>query len=345
MDLNNDGYIDILSGQYLPGKVFWWKGSEKGFLPQETVKQEGFPEDPRSLTNKKPDDPNGPGYWRSTFISLSDFNKDGLLDLFVSGNGGLRVAINKGTKSNPRFGLRKRLLDIDGKPLEIIKAKHIKSSSLYSSVSGDSKNYINFIDWDNDGVEDIIVSNSYYKKEFPNVSFFKGIKTDKGLRFKKPIELFRAKNGQKAIPGDCPYVKVVDYNSDGINDLIVGVGLCTFNGFNISKEHLWKYATETKIKLQGKNPGYYPFSEHEDFRQWKINNYTKQIEAGNDVDSYTKLLNKAKKPFTEKEKYELTQRHRGYVYVILGKKNPNKAVKTSIVKAKDEQPIVWVEEK
>ncbi len=121
VDLNNDGFEDIVSGQYNPGKISWWKGSEKGFLPREFVKQEGYVEGRMYPNEIPPWNPKSDTYWIYTTTDFADFNGDGLLDLFVGGSGDMRVALNTGTKETPKFGLRKYLYHVKGDILYVKK--------------------------------------------------------------------------------------------------------------------------------------------------------------------------------------------------------------------------------
>ncbi len=41
VDLDNDGYTDIVTGQYNPGIVTWFRGSDEGFLSGQKLRQFG----------------------------------------------------------------------------------------------------------------------------------------------------------------------------------------------------------------------------------------------------------------------------------------------------------------
>ena len=42
VDIDGDGYEDIISGQYDPGVISLWRGSANGFLPREEIPQLGY---------------------------------------------------------------------------------------------------------------------------------------------------------------------------------------------------------------------------------------------------------------------------------------------------------------
>ena len=316
VDLDGDGYLDIVSGQYNPGKISWWRGSDKGFLPRAFVEQEG-----EELVGKHVslnfESPFCDQYWIYTSTGFADFNGDGLLDLFVGGAGGLRVALNVGAKGHPKFGLRKPLLFNDGQAIRL-------SGDLDGTVSrAHFKTYITPVDWDGDGVLDLLVTCEYIQKADQAVEFFKGIKTDKGLRFAKPVSLFGAKDGSKYLPGCQPMISVVDYNKDGVKDLMFGLSIPTINGFEVADSLAWRWVQDLGIEMPGKDAG-------EVCATMGFEKMKKMLEEGAGSKGY--YMGRLKD-----YKY-LTLRHRGYVFVMLGKKNPQQAVVSTVIKASDPLP-------
>ncbi|MFS4455693.1 FG-GAP-like repeat-containing protein [Maribacter sp. 2304DJ31-5] len=324
VDLDQDGYDDILSGQYNPGAISWWRGSKEGFLPKQFIEQEGYIDTQEQKYNVAPWKTESNSYWNYTTADFADFNGDGLLDLFVGGSGDMRVALNTGTKEKPKFGYRNYLRHIDGSHLYVKKPTQADidkatEEDRYTEMSGVWKSYIKPTDWDKDGVLDLLVTYEYKKKGHNPVDFYRGVNTDKGLRFEKRVPLFTAKDGSKALPGVQPMMTLTDHNNDGVEDMVIGLSIPTINGFEVVDEIAWAWAGDLGIEMPGKDAGrqiqYYKdglkgiIAKMEDPEQGK---YFKRAMLGNLKDY----------------KY-LTMRHRGYVFVMYGKKATTKAtVKT-----------------
>lgn len=314
VDLNGDGYLDIVSGQYNPGEVCWWRGSKKGFLPMQYIEQAGDPKG--KYDNFDRENPHCMDYWVYTSVGFGDFNEDGLLDLFVGGINGLRVALNVGTKEHPAFGLRKHLLSLDGENI-IFNNDKINREGFVSHI----KTYITPIDWNGDGVLDLLATNEYSCPGDNPIEFFKGVKTNKGLRFEKPKPLFTAADGSdKVFPGCQPMITIVDYNNDGVNDIVFGLSIPTINGFEATDSIASQWVSNFGIQMPGKDAG----------EVCSITGKEKLISdiEGNQGNRFY-YLGKLKD-----YKY-LTLRHRGYPFVMYGKRNPLKAKKADVVEVRD----------
>ena len=305
-DLDGDGYPDILSGQYNPGQISWWRGSEKGFLPRVFVDQEYFVEGKRYLDFNTLS-PESNTYWNYTTVDFADFNGDGLPDLFVGGSAGLRVALNTGTRENPKFGIRQHLFHTDGSALSANREKAEKP--------GDRpfvwKTYLTPVDWDSDGILDILLTHEYVKTGHHAIEFFKGVQTAEGLRFEKPIPLFTEREGRKALPGCQPMITVVDYNNDGINDIVFGLSIPTVNGFEVAEVAAWGWTHELELSMPGHDPAL-------------------MLDHWGGVEAVAKKINEDPTKYKsfyigklDDLKY-LTLRHRGYLFVMYGSERPRK---------------------
>lgn len=312
VDLDGDGYLDILSGQYSPGQVAWWRGSKDGFLPIQFVPQEGYVPQEKYMANYTSQDvtsPNNREYWTYTSIDLADYNGDGLPDLFVGGEGGMRVALNVGTKELPKFGLRKYLYLVDGNVLSF------EGKDVAGGHPAYLKSYMTPIDWDGDGVLDILATNEYDRKGSHAVYFFKGVKTNLGIRFKKAVPLFTVVGGGKELPGCQPMITVGDYNGDGVKDLLLGISIPTIHGYEAADSIAWKWIDDLAIPMPGKDMGEY-------YMYTTLDSLIHRVQTNSGDRGY--MLGNLKDL-----KY-LTTRHRGYVFVFYGKKNPIRAKKESV---------------
>ena len=319
VDIDGDGYLDILSGQYNPGAISLWRGSKDGFLPREFIEQEGWAEggDGTGMVMgggppPPEDSPRAFSYWNYTSANFGDFNGDGLPDLFVGGSGGPRVALNAGTKENPKFGLRK-YLQYGGIP------NSIDSRTRRDYEVNCDKSYLHPVDWDNDGIMDILMTHEYAEQGQNVIEFFKGVQTPEGLRFEKPVPLFYTEETSqwghasrtKAFPGCQPMITVVDYNNDGILDIVIGVSIPTIDGFECVPEVAWEWAHDLGIQMPGKDAG-------------RSINYSGGVEGTIKKIESEPQYKRHYMGKLDDYKY-LTMRHRGYVFVMYGSENPEKA--------------------
>ncbi len=316
-DLDADGHKDIITGQYEPGEVTWFRGSGNGFNPGQKLEQAGSPA--AKKTNDLPiTDSNGLHYWIYSSVSFGDLDDDGDLDMIVGGPA-LRVSYNIGTKTAPRFGPRQFLLDPNGDRLKI---KDLPKNPNYWDtfmVAGTYDCVPLVMDWDHDGVLDMLVTAGYHDKGDEAVYFFRGIKSGNGYRFQKAVPLFTTKDGVKGFPGSWLRVSVTDWNNDGIDDLLIGTSVATQDG-NFEKELSWNW--EHDMDIIKKNPGF--------------DTKSRQREIKRALEEAEKFERTATKEELAKDKYRTKKAtlqmyygklnhprlvHRGYVYVMLGEKS------------------------
>jgi len=240
VDLDGDGINDVLSGSW-PGEIFLFRGlPDGGFAPPEKLKDKGgniinvgggVQETADSITItgdaefKKDKDGHYVEYngkiYRDTAkkqvlltgcassVAVADWNGDGLLDLLVGDiRGHVSVYPNEGTKGRYAFGKPARL-KANGKEIAV--------------PHGDAGPCV--ADWDGDGLPDLIVgcgdgSVRFYR----NVGTAREPKLAEGQILIPPgtIEYDPDKMSKEPTRGVRAKVCVVDYNGDGLPDLLVG---------------------------------------------------------------------------------------------------------------------------
>lgn len=332
-DLNADGRLDIITGQYHPGEVTWYRGAERGFLPGVKLPQEGDPEaDANPAWGDYKGEPGDIGtfhYWVYSSASMGDFDDDGDYDLVFGGSGGLRISENIGGRNSPSFAQRHLLLDVNGEPLRILNKPSTQpppeDGGYIPPPDGDGKSNPTVADWNNDGVLDLLVTGSYRHPASQAVTFFRGVKTSAGHRFHPGVDLLKAEDGAKALPGSGPRVYVDDWNKDGVQDLIIGASVATVNGGEFSDELSWEWEDVNEVESAGKDPGLYPPRPKPTAESMKdmlarVAESQSQEEADEllafNVEYWEKSIGRL---YKEGKAHWLTMRHQGRVYVMLGR--------------------------
>lgn len=309
VDLDHDGIDDLVTGQYDPGFVTWFKGTENGFLPGQKLPQFGD----TMMGNKRGDskkpwtDPDNWAYWSYSAVAFGDMTGDGLQDMIVGGNT-LRISKNIGTKTQPGFGRRELLLDLEGKPLLVASG----ADTSYRGHWGDPNYGYSIIpyvvDWNNDGTPDILATNLYGYKGSVALTYFQGEKTKDGIRFHPGVSLFETLDGSKAFPGGYMHLYVTDWNNDGIKDVVLGTSI-PFRAEKPNEELTW--AWEGEKYSMALNPAYYSEQMKEE-----IKGYFERVE-----DQPEQRQTLVYKFYGHEDYTDLF--HQGYVYVLLGT-NPAK---------------------
>jgi hypothetical protein len=332
VDLTGDGIDDLVTGSYNPGIITMWEGTNEGFKPAMEVDQEG---DPRKYINGLPlTDNRSMDYWNYSSANFADFNNDGLYDLFVAGSGGLRVALNIGSKTKPKFGYRQLLLDPEGQALLLMDKEQMdQHEEKYGSamcISGDMKSYIEPVDWDGDGVLDLLATSTYsYEGQNP-VEFFRGVQTPKGLRFEQRVPLFKRKDGQpRPLPGSGTQVKVEDYNNDGVKDLLLGVSIISVDDYQIVDSLAWQSLDHHQLPRIGKDLGHGYGDPKRHKETMEMQKKMAEWYPGSKIPWYYQ------RELDDEVLDIYSSRHRGYVYVMYGQKPASKAQVKEYTNAKD----------
>lgn len=190
MDLNNDGFDDIVTGSYT-GELYWFQGSKEGFL-QRDILRDG---DGMALETG-----------HSVTVEAHDLDADGDLDLLVGQRtDSVRWYRNDGTRDKPKYS---------GRPIDL-------KDDAGNPIKGSNAQ---FVDWDGDGQRDLLVGS-----EWGTVTWYRHVDQKPPLVFAKGVDLIEkpeySVNKEPFIPtspGLRVKTHVVDWNGDGRLDLLVG---------------------------------------------------------------------------------------------------------------------------
>lgn len=219
MDFNGDGYNDIISGSW-PGELYLFSGNADGTFAKSTRlrDQDGALIDEGS----------------ASAVYAVDWNDDGDLDLIVGNiSGDVHLLTNEGTRNEPAFG--------DATPLRA-GDKQIKAPG------GDAGPTV--VDWDDDSRLDLIVGCGD-----GSVLWYRNTGTDEDgsvqLAPAQPLIEKRASysnmgtSTSEPAPGMRAKVHAVDYNNDGLLDLLVG----DFGTETVHEEELTEQQRAEKAEL------------------------------------------------------------------------------------------------
>ena len=135
---------------------------------------------------------------------LVDWDDDGDLDILMAGKAGrLSLRINEGSMESPAFSPERTAVPMEGR--------------LYEE-GGDATPSPAFVDWDGDGLKDLVVLRVAERK----VLWHRNIGTKGRPRFGTGEQLLDFSRSGK--PKECNRLSVADYNGDGRLDLIIGGG-------------------------------------------------------------------------------------------------------------------------
>ena len=208
-DWDGDGLNDIIVNS-IWGKIVWFKNIGTKEKPQLAEQQDvvidwqGQPQSPE-WNWWTPDNDKLVTQWRTTPFVI-DLNKDGMNDLVMLDYQGY-LAYFQRVKKNGNLILRKpqRIFNImiDGVKMPL------KLSTGYAGGSGRRK--IAMVDWDLDGKTDLLVNGK-------NILFYKNISLQEGQWLFEDRGLL----DDRILAGHTSSPAIVDWNSDGIPDLLIG---------------------------------------------------------------------------------------------------------------------------
>ena len=188
VDLDGDGKPDLISGGY-DGDINFFKGMGGGRFAPKTILI-----DAKQFGKGKIE---GYTILQAASVAAADWDGDGDIDLIVGCIfGEVYYFENTGTKTNPKFG----------KPVPMMAGG--------KAIGVGQKAGPEVADWDCDGKLDLIVGS-----ESSGVLFFRNIGTKTAPKLADPITIVPADD--KTI-GCRMKPRVVDWNKDGLPDLLVG---------------------------------------------------------------------------------------------------------------------------
>lgn len=206
-DWNNDGRPDIIINS-IWGEVLWYKNTGDLTNLEGPFKMKvdwlGKPAKPAwNWWNPKSTDL--VTQWRTSAVAI-DWNKDGLMDLVMLDHEGYLSFFERFKKGNEyRLKPGKRIFFQQLAE----KADYLRLNEKQAGASGRRK--LCFIDWDRDGDLDIIINSI-------NVSYLENVKQINGQSY----FVDRGVIGEKKLAGHTTCPTSVDWDKDGIKDILIG---------------------------------------------------------------------------------------------------------------------------
>jgi hypothetical protein len=205
-DLDGDGILDMIANSYDPGHCYLFRGlaRNKFAAREELLDKSGVPVRSAPVQKQRHQS-------FGSFYETVDWDDDGDLDLLIGCfSGELKLRINEGNATTPKFASENIDIEAEGEPLKV-------EAHLCPVVA----------DWDGDGLWDIVAGS-----DDGSVTFFRNIGTASAPAFAAGQTLVSAHEGtgynivnfdeSEIVQGIRSQVEVTDYNGDGKLDLLVG---------------------------------------------------------------------------------------------------------------------------
>jgi len=240
-DWNQDGLPDILVNHH-NGNVLWFENTGTRKKPRLSaakpilVQWKGKPQKPKWVAgHSKGNELLAP--WRTSPF-IMDFNKDGLNDLVMLDYEGYLAVFLRYRGKNGELLLAPPQRDFvypSGEPIHL--------NQLTGMSNGRLK--ITFVDWDGDGLEDLVFSSK------PAVDWMK----NKGMKNGKMMLQYMGRVVSRTLMGHTDGPVTADWNRDGVPDLLVGTETGVF--YYWERPRFSITTTMTTVGIQ--KPANYPY--------------------------------------------------------------------------------------
>ncbi len=292
MDLNADGNIDLLGEGYAGLTYILWGQKDGSFKKAVKLKDKSgkyihsgmyFDYEKKERIGDSYDHND-----KGDFVKAHDWDEDGDLDLIISGTNGAWLRMNEGSKKKPVFATEN---------IHIIK-KHYADA---------------FVDWDGDGLWDIIGGD-----KDGGVYFYKNIGKKRKPAFGEAICLLSPEEFANKEYGGysmLSQVTVADYNHDGKLDLIIGNrNMVTIAGAKFTNEQLNKERKELKTLSKESN---IPSKLNEMRHRYKKKFGKNYLEEMRKDTEYKKIMEISKKIGDRSMTIYSQYKSHGYLFVCL----------------------------
>ena len=210
-DWDRDGYPDVMLNS-ITGEVLWFRNpGTLGTLdlePARPVEVEWRGPQPELAWGWRK--PTGKGLltqWRTTPV-MKDWNHDGLVDLLMLDQEGYLAFFERAIDDAGRL-----ILKHPTRAFRDTKGKTVRLKPGFGGRSGRRKFCL--VDWDGDGGEDLLASGI-------NIDFHRNLRQEQGHTVLDGFYGPKQRLDEQRISGHVVVPTVVDFNADGVPDLVIG---------------------------------------------------------------------------------------------------------------------------
>jgi hypothetical protein len=296
VDLDGDGIGDLLTGSW-PGELYFFKGKGKGELAAPVKLQR----DGKDLN-----------LGSASTVFAADWRGTGRLDLLVGNiEGNIYLIPNDGTNSHPVYGTPRKMKG---------------GGTIITAPHGDSQPVV--ADWDGDGLLDLVVGCGD-----GSVVWYRNIGSKNEPRLAKAATLVKAApvyTSKQIKPGTRAKVCVVDWNGDGLLDLLLGDFGMTYGEKPKLSEVDKKAQSDANAKISELQQKMQPFFDEyrkiltdgakpDDSAEVKREREKKAQQQILNKKEFQELQNQQGKAYQTLRKFERPYKYHGFVWLYLRK--------------------------